>query len=109
MAKYHPDYLTCPMATTQQVVGGKWKILILWHLREKPKRFGELQRELPGITQAMLTGQLRELEGNRMINRKVFAEVPPHVEYSLTTLGDAFKPVLESILQWGKQYIEAAQ
>jgi DNA-binding HxlR family transcriptional regulator len=62
---------------------------------------------LPGITQAMLTGQLRELEGNHMIHRKVFAEVPPHVEYSLTPLGTAFKPVLESILQWGQEYIAA--
>ncbi len=109
MAKYHPDYLKCPIATTQQVVGGKWKILILWYLREASMRFGELQRKLPGITQAMLTAQLRELERSGMVHREVFAEVPPHVEYWLTPLGDAFRPVLESIQQWGRQYIEVVE
>ncbi|SFF17858.1 DNA-binding transcriptional regulator, HxlR family [Paenibacillus catalpae] len=93
----------CPVTETQNVIAGKWKIIILWHLRET-KRFGELQRLVPGISKAILTSQLRELEKDRMINRKVYQEVPPKVEYSLTEAGEQFIPILESMGEWGKKY-----
>jgi len=96
----------CPVETAQQILGGKWKVMILYLLSEKPRRFGELQRELHIITQSTLTTQLRELENVGMINRKVFAEIPPHVEYSLTPIGLDFKPILDSISAWGSKYIE---
>lgn len=97
------------MATAQELISGKWKILILWNLSEGPMRFGELMRNLPGITQSTLTNQLRSLEKNNLVHREAFLEVPPHVEYSLTAIGQEFQPVLESIYQWGLKYIAFAQ
>lgn len=93
----------CPVTETQNIIAGKWKIIILWHLRET-RRFGELQRLVPGISKGILTSQLRELEKDQMINRKVYHEVPPKVEYSLTAAGKQFIPILESMGEWGKKY-----
>lgn len=93
----------CPVTETQNIIAGKWKIIILWHLRET-RRFGELQRLVPGISKGILTSQLRELEKDQMINRKVYQEVPPKVEYSLTAAGRQFIPILESMGEWGKKY-----
>ncbi|MDT8421782.1 MAG: helix-turn-helix domain-containing protein [Desulfuromonadales bacterium] len=96
----------CTVAVTLEIIGGKWKSLILWHLRVKTLRFSQLQRRLGGITQKMLTQQLRELERDGMIHREVYAEVPPRVEYSLTGLGGSVVPVLEQMCAWGKVYQE---
>ncbi len=98
------DKEVCPVETAQHVLSGKWKVMILYLLSVKPRRFGELQRELRNITQSTLTAQLRELENVGMVNRQVFAEVPPHVEYSLTPIGMDFKPVLHDIWVWGEKY-----
>jgi DNA-binding HxlR family transcriptional regulator len=86
------------------IIGGKWKILIIWELRESEKRFRELQKSVGKITDKMLTQQLRELEEAELISRKVYPEVPPRVEYSLTLLGKSLLPVLEMFEEWGKQY-----
>lgn len=93
----------CPVTEAQNVIAGKWKIIILWHLRQT-RRFGELQRLLPGISKGILTNQLRELEKDQMVLRKVYQEVPPKVEYSLTNAGRSFIPILESMGEWGKLY-----
>ncbi|UVI27396.1 winged helix-turn-helix transcriptional regulator [Paenibacillus spongiae] len=93
----------CPVTETQNVIAGKWKIIILWHLRQT-RRFGELQRLVPGISKGILTSQLRELENDQMIHREVYQEVPPKVEYSLTEAGKQFIPILESMGEWGKKY-----
>ncbi len=100
------DKEICPVETAQQILSGKWKVMILYLISEKPRRFGELQRELHNITQSTLTAQLRDLESTGMINRKVFAEIPPHVEYSLTSIGIDFKPVLDSIRVWATKYLD---
>ncbi len=96
----------CPVTTAQKVIGGKWALIIFYHLNSGTKRFGELQRLIPGITQAMLTKQLRTLEDYGLINRVVYTEVPPKVEYSLTPLGEDFMPVLDALEIWGNKYIE---
>ncbi|MCK1995058.1 helix-turn-helix transcriptional regulator [Peribacillus muralis] len=93
----------CPVTETQNVISGKWKIIILWHLKET-RRFGELQRMVPGISKGILTSQLRELEKDQMVIRKVYPEVPPKVEYSLAEAGKGFMPILESMGEWGKKY-----
>lgn len=98
---------TCPVETAIKVLGGRWKVLILRELFQGIKRFGQLQRSLIGITQKMLTQQLRELEQDGIVFRHVYLQVPPKVEYSLTPLGESLKPVLESIHQWGEKYEEA--
>lgn len=94
----------CPVAATVDVMGGKWKPIILFHLLHGTHRFGELKRIVPGVTQKMLTQQLRELETDGMISRRVYAQTPPKVEYSLTPLGESFKPVLLSMCDWGSGY-----
>ncbi len=86
------------------IIGGKWKILIIWELRESEKRFRELQKSIGKITDKMLTQQLRELEEAELISRKAYPEIPPRVEYSLTLLGKSLLPVLEMFEEWGKQY-----
>ena len=96
----------CPVEATLDIIGGKWKVLILWHLKEDIRRFGELKRLIPGITQKMLTQQLRELEADGLVNRKVYAQVPPKVEYSLTKDGESLKPILELTCDWGREYIK---
>ena len=95
----------CPVEATLGVIGGKWKVLILWYLREEQiMRFGKLKRLIPGITQKMLTHQLRELEANGLITRKVYAQVPPKVEYSLTKYGESVEPILELMCEWGIEH-----
>ena len=91
----------CPMELALTKIGGKWKTLILWHLNGGTRRFGELQRLTPGVTSKMLIQQLRELEADGLITRKVYPQVPPKVEYSLTDLGRSLKPVLEAMCEWG--------
>ena len=91
----------CPAEFTLSFIGGKWKVVIWWHLRKEMKRFGELKRLIPGVTQTMLTQQLRELEKDGIVHRKVYAEVPPRVEYSLTDFGRTLKPVVYPMVVWG--------
>lgn len=95
-----------PMSKLQSVIGGKWKILILWYVAfYKVQRFGELRRRLPGIGQSTLTKQLRELEQDGFLHRRVYQEVPLRVEYSLTELGQSFAPVLQAMLDWSEQQL----
>ena len=100
---------TCPVETALKVLGGRWKVLILRELFPGIKRFGQLQKSLTGITQKMLTQQLRALEQDGIVFRHVYLQVPPKVEYSLTPLGESLKPVLESIHQWGEKYEQAEE
>jgi len=90
---------------TLDKIGGKWKVLILWHLHPSIHRSGELKRLIPGITQKMLTQQLRELEQDGLITRKIYAEVPPRVEYALTGRGRTLEPVLNLLCQWGTEHV----
>ncbi len=101
--EYHCSY-GCPVEATLDVIGGKWKGVILYDLLEEPKRFGELRRRLPSITQRMLTHQLRELESDGLVHREVFREVPPKVEYSLTEFGRSLESILLLMRDWGAQY-----
>ncbi len=97
----------CEKELTLSIIGGKWKMLIMWHLgKEGTKRFGELKSLIPGITQRMLVTQLRELEEDLIVHRKVYTVVPPKVEYSLTEKGDSLMPILDAMYEWGKNYIE---
>lgn len=106
MAKSITPYDTCPMALGINVLSGKWKLQILWNIyNKKTIRFNELQRELGHITTKTLTEQLRELEEQKIIQRTVFPEVPPKVEYSFTELGETIEPVLKSLCDWGTQYL----
>jgi DNA-binding HxlR family transcriptional regulator len=94
----------CPVLLTTSVIGGKWKPLILFYLQGRTRRFSELNRLIPGSTKKMLTQQLRELERDAIINRKVYAQVPPRVEYSMTRHGESLRPVLRSMSAWGKKH-----
>lgn len=95
----------CPVEAALDLIGGKWKGVILYHLlKDKVVRFGELKRKLPDITQRMLTKQLRELESAGVINRKVYPEVPPRVEYTPSDLGRSLKDVITTLEVWGKKY-----
>ena len=96
----------CPIQAAVDVFGGKWKPHILWWLNQKPYRFAELRRQIPGITEKMLTQHLRELEADGIINRQVFSTVPPKVEYSLTEYGLSLKVALKSICAWGENHIK---
>jgi DNA-binding HxlR family transcriptional regulator len=91
----------CPAETTLDVIGGRWKVPIVWHLFRGTMRFSELRRALPGVTQKMLTQQLRELESDGIVVRKVYAQVPPKVEYSLTARGASLRPVVDAMCGWG--------
>lgn len=91
----------CPVTRTMSVIGGKWKPIILWTVRTSTRRFGEIKRMIPGITQKMLTQQLRELERDGIISRKVYPVVPPMVEYSLTPYGRTLTPILDALAEWG--------
>jgi DNA-binding HxlR family transcriptional regulator len=92
----------CPAEATLAVVGGRWKVPIVWHLFGTTMRFSDLRRALPGLTPRMLTQQLRELEADGVVSRKVYPEVPPKVEYSLTDRGRSLKPVVEAMCRWAK-------
>ena len=94
----------CPVETTLTLIGDKWKVLILRDLMPGTKRFGELKKSVGNVSQKVLTAQLRAMEENGLVNRKVYAEVPPRVEYSLTELGKSLKPILDSMWAWGEEY-----
>ena len=98
-------FYDCPVEATIAAVGGKWKILILWRLGDRTRRYGELKRLLPEITEKMLISQLRELEADGILQRKSYGEVPPRVEYALTPHGQALRPVLEAMCGWGQEHI----
>lgn len=96
---------TCTFEITIDLIGGKWKPIIIWHLgRNGTQRFTELKKLIPQITQKMLTQQLRELEMDNLVNRKIYAQVPPKVEYSLTDLGETLMPILSMMCHWGDDY-----
>lgn len=96
----------CPVATTVQLIGSKWKLLIIRNLLVRPWRFNELQKSLEGISQKVLTDNLRSMEADGIIIRTVFPEVPPRVEYSLSELGESMRPILDSMQAWGNSYKE---
>jgi DNA-binding HxlR family transcriptional regulator len=96
----------CPVEAAIDVIGGKWKALILWWLQQRTWRFAELRRQIPGITEKMLTQQLRELEADGIVSREVYPTVPPRVEYSLTEYGLSLKRALRAICDWGQAHIE---
>ena len=101
MAKKLP---ACPVETTLTLIGDKWKVLILRDLLPGTKRFGELKRSVGGVSQKVLTSQLRQMEGSGLLTRTVYPEVPPRVEYTLTELGRSLKPVLDAMEVWGEGY-----
>ncbi len=94
----------CPVEITLSLMADKWKFLIIRDLLTGTKRFGELQKSIGGVSQKVLTNNLRQMEKSGLINRKVYAEVPPKVEYSLTDLGKSLKPILDSMVNWGEDY-----
>lgn len=97
----------CPIEATLSLIGGKYKAIILWHLNDQTLRFHELQKSLPQATPKMLTQQLRELERDGMITRKVYPVVPPKTEYALTEFGKSVFPALNAMRDWGKEYMES--
>ena len=102
--RYH-----CPVEATLDVIGGKWKAVILFWLRDDVFRFGELRRRIPDISERMLTQHLRELEEDGIVQRKVYAVVPPKVEYSLTAYGRTLRPITEMLCAWGKKHLRQHQ
>ena len=96
----------CPVATTVQLIGSKWKLLIMRNLLERPWRFNELKKNLVGISQKVLTDSLRSMEEDGIITRTVYPEVPPHVEYALSDLGESMRPILTAMQEWGTNYKE---
>ena len=99
----------CAVATTVQIIGSKWKLLILRNLLQRPWRFNELRRDLEGISQKVLTDSLRSMEADGIIDRTVYAEVPPRVEYALNELGESLRPILGAMEVWGQHYRDIAQ
>jgi DNA-binding HxlR family transcriptional regulator len=99
----------CPIVPALEVIGGKWKPLVVYHIYLGARRFGSLQRDIPSISKTMLTQQLRELERDGLLHRQVFAEVPSRVEYTLTEIGLSLLPVLQAIGNWGRQLRETPQ
>ena len=97
----------CPVVATLNIIGGKYKALILWHLVKGTRRFGEISKLIPQATQKMLTQQLRELEEDNLIIRKVYPVVPPKVEYRLSDLGKSITPILEAMCEWGTGYMKS--
>lgn len=102
-----PHLPACPVETTLSLIGNKWKVLILRDLMPGTKRFGELRKSIGTVSQKVLTSQLRTMEESGLVSRKVYAEVPPRVEYSLTETGKSLKPVLDSMWNWGEEYKSA--
>jgi DNA-binding HxlR family transcriptional regulator len=96
---------TCGLEAALDVIGGKWKVLILWQLHPEPRRFGELRRLVPGVTEKMLIQQLREMEADGLVVRKAYPEIPPRVEYSLTEVGVELKAILPPLCAWGTKHI----
>lgn len=99
----------CPVATTVQIIGSKWKLLIMRNLLARPWRFNELKKDLEGISQKVLTDSLRSMEDDGIVIRTVYPEVPPRVEYSLSELGESMRPIIKSMEQWGIAYKEGRQ
>ncbi len=104
-----PSTEICPMKTVQDLIAGKWKIMILWYISLQTRRFNELQRLLPYASRSILTQHLRELENDGLVHREVYKEVPPKVEYSLTETGNSFITVLNAMGKWGESYLECKQ
>jgi DNA-binding HxlR family transcriptional regulator len=96
----------CPVEAALDVIGGKWKVVILCWLKQGMHRFGELRRRLPGVSERMLTQQLRELERDGIVQRKVYPEVPPRVEYTLTPFGDTLRPLMDMLNRWGETHMK---
>lgn len=94
----------CPVATTVQLIGSKWKLLIIRNLMQRPWRFNELRRDLEGISQKVLTDSLRSMEEDGIITHTVYPEVPPRVEYALSELGESMRPIIEDMAAWGESY-----
>ncbi len=94
----------CPVATTVQLIGNKWKLLIIRNLLRAPQRFTEIKRTVPGISQKVLTDNLRALENDGLVTREVFTEIPPRVVYSLSDLGNTLRPIIEAMQDWGTDY-----
>ncbi|WP_234122418.1 winged helix-turn-helix transcriptional regulator [Clostridium hydrogenum] len=107
MIKYKDTEYQCSMELTLDIIGGKWKPIILWYLSSSTLRFGELKKKMPKITQKMLTQQLKSLEENELINRVVYNEIPPKVEYSLTDKGKTLVPILAGLSEWAHEYINS--
>lgn len=104
--KSNDNLPSCPVETTLMLIGNKWKVLIIRDLLTGTKRFGELKKSIGKVSQKVLTTQLRDMEESGLISRKVYAEIPPKVEYSLTELGKSLQPILNAMLQWGTEYKE---
>nr|WP_300324972.1 helix-turn-helix domain-containing protein [uncultured Anaerostipes sp.] len=102
--KLKSELPACPVATTVQLIGSKWKLLILRNLLARPWRFNELQKNLEGISQKVLTDSLRSMEADGIVTRTVYPEVPPRVEYSLSELGESMRPIIMAMEQWGIEY-----
>lgn len=100
------DKKNCPVESTLELIGGKYKALILWHLSDSTLRFSELRKAISGATAKMLTQQLRELETQKLVHREVFPVIPPKVEYSLTELGRSLLPILVAMRDWGANYLK---
>ena len=103
------DLPECDVATTVSMIGSKWKLLIIRNLILRPWRFNELQRALGGISQKVLTDSLRQMEADGIITRTVYPEVPPRVEYALSSLGESLNPIIATMKQWGRRYKELAE
>ncbi|KOO41157.1 winged helix-turn-helix transcriptional regulator [Priestia koreensis] len=107
MGRMNDKVFNCEKELTLNIIGGKWKMLVLWHLgKGGTKRFGELKALIPEITQRMLANQLRELEEDQIVHREVYPVVPPKVEYSLTKQGETLMPILDAMYAWGRNYME---
>ncbi len=96
------NYIDCPVTRTLNVMGGRWKPVLLHYLMEKPRRAGELTRLIPQASSKVLTQQLRELENDNVVHREVFHQIPPKVEYSLTDFGESLRPVMDALCAWGR-------
>lgn len=94
----------CPVATTVQMIGSKWKLLIMRNLFQRPWRFNELKKDLEGISQKVLTDSLRSMEADGIVTRTVYPEVPPRVEYALSPLGESMRPIMDAMESWGNAY-----
>jgi DNA-binding HxlR family transcriptional regulator len=105
MIKFKNTEYQCSMELTLDLIGGKWKSLILWYLGENTLRFSALRKALPQVTAKMLTQQLRELEDSGLVNRFIYTQIPPKVEYSLTEAGKSLLPILATLCQWGLNYV----
>lgn len=101
----HTAYTDCPVEAALDIIGGKWKSIILFRVMEQTRRFNELRRLMPKITQRMLTNQLRELERDGLVHREVYPEVPPRVEYSITAFGASLEPVLQALKDWAETHM----